>query len=200
MRFELDRPTLAVGTIAMLTALCGCAPIHASFIQPQAPGGTITNRRCPPRPEVLLFRRDGVVAAVLLNDAGSGRRSVLLTFEVPRGQTVRLLGTSLAVRTGRGAEAVGRLTGVWEGSKNRSGDVRPESLMVGGTERWRIGTQTPYGSTRHEFFRFSAEFATELGDEFTAILPPVLVNGFSWNLPPVRFRRVRRWLISPLNC
>jgi len=47
---------------------------------------------------------------------------------------------------------------------------------------------------------FSAEFATELGDDFTATLPPVLLDGFSWDLPPVRFRRVRRWLISPLNC
>jgi len=194
------RSALVLGAIVMLAALSGCAPIHASFLQPQAPGGTITNRHCPPQPEILLFSQEGVVAAVLMDEVGSGRRAIRLTFEVPRGRTVRLLGSSLTVTTARGERAVSQLSGVWRGSKNRSADVRPESLMVGRTERWRLGTVTPYGNTRHDFFEFAAEFATQLGDDFTATLPPVLLDGFSWDLPPVRFRRVRRWLISPLNC
>ena len=191
---------VALGGFALIAAANGCAPMLASFVQPQAPGGEITNRTCPPQPEVLLFKREGVVAAVYVGRVESGRRTICFTFEVPRGRTVRLLGSSLDVSTPRGDRLRSQLTGVWRGSGNRSVPARPESLMIGRTERFSLGTRTGYGVTRHDFFDFSAEFATELGDNFTVILPKVVVNGFSWDLPPVRFTRVRRWLIMPFNC
>lgn len=64
----------------------------------------------------------------------------------------------------------------------------------------RYGTNTGYRLTHHDFFRFSAEFATVLGDTFTVTLPRVLLNDRPWDLPPVRFMRVRRWIIMPFNC
>ena len=84
-----------------------------------------------------------------------------------------------------------------EGSLHRS---PPRIAEVGGTERLRYGTQTGYSLTPHELFQFTAEFATPLGDAFTVTLPRVAVNGFSWDLPPVHFVKVRRWVISPFNC
>src|SRR5262245_37351275 len=51
----LVRGAFALGAVATSMVLCGCAPILASFVQPQAPGGTITNGLCPPQPEVLQF-------------------------------------------------------------------------------------------------------------------------------------------------
>ena len=155
---------------------------------------------CPPLPDVMLFRREGVVAAVFLGRVESGRRTIWFSFQVPRGRTVRLLGSSLEVTTASGDRVRCDLTGKREGSRRRTEEVHPESLMVGRTERLRYGTRTGYSLTPHELYEFTTEFATPLGDAFTVTLPGVVVNGFSWDLPPVRFARVRRWVISPFNC
>ena len=190
----------ALLTSASVVAVGGCAPMLATVVQPQARGGTVVNRMCPPVPDVLLFEQDGVVAAVFMVEAGAGRRAIWLSFEVPAGRSVRLHAPTLEVTTRRGERVASRMSGTWEGSGNRSAQVRPESLMVGHTKRLRVGTRTIHGMTRHDCFSFSSEFATALGDTFTVTLPKASVNGFSWDLPPVEFKRVKRWVISPFNC
>ena len=199
MTRHLARESLAgLGCVAWLL-VSGCAPTLATFVEPQAPGGEITNSNCPPQPDVLLFRAEGVVAAVHTRNE-SGRRQIVLSFEVPQGRRVRLAGSTVGVHTASGDRVRGELSGVWMGSRDRSAPAHPESSMFGRTERLRYGTRTGYGLTRHDFFMFTAEFATPLGDEFTVTLPRVTINGFAWDLPEVRFRRVRRWLITPFNC
>lgn len=92
------------------------------------------------------------------------------------------------------------MTGTWYGSKGRSADVHPDSVMRGRTQRFRYGTNTGYRVTRHDFFAFTSVYATALGDTFTVTLPKITVDGFSWDLPPVRFVRISSWVIVPLNC
>lgn len=184
----------------LMMALCGCAPMRVSLLQPQALGGEIRNSFCPPQPDVLLFERDGVVAAVHTRDAGAGRRVIHVSFEIPAHQTVRLLGSSLEVARPRGPRVSSPMIGTWYGSGNRSAAVHADSLMRGRTQRLRYGTNTGYRITHHDFFLFSAEYATALGDTFTVTLPKIMVNGFSWDLPDVRFVRVNRWVIMPFNC
>jgi len=177
----------------------GCAFLPETFIEPRAPGGRAQKGLCPPQ-QFLLFERDGVVMAVHTRFSGSGRRTIWLSFEVPAHRRVRLLGSTLETTTAAGGRASSPISGMWYGSKNQSVAVRPESLMVGRTERLRMGTNTGYGMTRHSFFHFSAEYATALGDTFTVTLPKVTVDGFPWDLPPVQFERVRRWILTPFNC
>ena len=200
-----QRAPIAIGFgfgfgLMAFVALSGCAPVLATFVQPQAPGGVIKDGFCPPQPVFLLFERDGVVLAVHTRFVGSGRQSVYLSFEVPAHRRVRLLGTALEATTARGEHVISPMTGTWYGSRNREAEVRPDSLMTGNTERLRYGTNTGYRLTHHDFFVFQAEYATALGDTFTVTLPKVVVDGFSWDTPQVRFVRVRRWLITPLNC
>ena len=195
-----DRAVFGFGLPVLIAVVCGCAPMRVTFIQPHAPGGVVRNSLCPPQADVLLFEREGVVAALHTRSAGSGRRAVCLSFEVPAHRTVRLLGSSLVVTTARGERASSQMIGVWYGSGNRSAAVGPDSLMRGRTQRLRFGTRTAYGITRHDFYSFSAEYATDLGETFTVTLPKVAVNGFSWDLPAVRFARVRRWVLMPFNC
>jgi hypothetical protein len=174
--------------------------MRVTLIQPQASGGEITNRRCPPQPDVLLFRVDGVVVAAYTELSGPGRRAVHLSFEVPADRTARLLDSNLEAITARGEHVRSPMGGTWYGSKDRSSQVHPDSLMRGRTERLRYGTDTGYGLSRHDFFRFTAEYATALGDTFTVVLPKLRVNEHQWELPPVRFVRVRRWVLMPFNC
>src|SRR4030095_10179517 len=93
---------LGLGLMALVAALSSCAPVLATFVQPQAPGGTITDGFCPPQPDFLLFERDGVVLAVHTRLAGSGRQTVYVSFEIPAHQRVRLIGTALEATTARG--------------------------------------------------------------------------------------------------
>lgn len=198
-----QRVPLAIGLglgLMALVALSSCAPVLATFVQPQAPGGAITNGFCPPQPVFLLFERDGVVLATHTRFAGSGRQSVFVSFEVPAHRRVQLHGSSLEATTARGERVVSPMTGTWYGSGNRSAEAHPDSMMRGNTERLRYGTNTGYKLTHHEFFLFTAEYATALGDTFTVTLPKITVDGFTWDTPQVRFVRVRRWLITPINC
>ena len=171
-----------------------------TFEQPHAPGGELVDRHCPPRPDVLLFKKDGVVAAVSMGEPQSGRTRIHLSFEIPGGRTVGLQDSTMGISIARGEQLRSELTGTWYGARNRSAPVDPESLMTGRTDGFRMGTVTGYGVTRHDFYLFSAEFATVLEGTFTLTLPRILVNGSFWDLPPILFTRVRRWLISPLNC
>jgi len=194
------RFALGLGLTALIATLCGCAPMRVTLIQPRAPGGQIKNGLCPPQPDFILFEQDGVVAAVHTRYAGSGRRAVYVSFEVPAHRTVRLFGSALVATTSSGERVSSPMTGTWYGSRGRSAGVTPDSLMRGRTEHLRYGTRTGYRITRHDFFDFSAEFASDLGDGFTVTLPKLAVNGFSWDLPPIRFVRVRCWVMMPFNC
>jgi hypothetical protein len=57
---------LGFALAALATTLGGCAPMRVELIQPQAPGGKIMNRRCPPQPDYLVFERGGVRSPNLL--------------------------------------------------------------------------------------------------------------------------------------
>ena len=190
----------AIGVVLLIlvASAIGCAPILATFVQPQAPGGKLKNGLSGQYPEYITFKRDGVVAALHAKPAGSGGRAVEISFEVPAHQTVRLLGDSLEVTTSRGGPEQHALTGTWYGSGGRSLPVPPDSVMHGSTERLRYGTRTGYGLTKHELFVFSAKFTAAAGDTFTVDLPAVEVSGQPWSLPPVRFVRVRRWVFISL--
>lgn len=191
---------MPVACVALVAALSGCAPYLATFAQPQAPGGEITDGSCPPQPDFLLFKRDGVVIAVHTRAAEPGRQAIHLSFEVPANRSVRLLGSTLEATTARGEVARSPIAGVWYGSRNQSAEVHPDSLLSGSTHRLGRGTNTGYKLTHHAFFTFTAEYATALGDTFVVTLPRLLVNDVPWEPPPVRFVRVRMWLVSALNC
>jgi len=179
-------------------AATGCAPILTTFEQPQASGGVIVQRTCPPTPSVLLFKKEGVVAAISMNEPEAGRTALQVSFEVPSGRTVRLLERALEVSIARGEHYRSELFCLWCGAGGKS--VDPESLITGRTNRWPLGTTTGYGTTRHTFYLFSTEVATILEGTFTVTLPKVLLNGRLWEMPPVLFTRVRKWIISPFNC
>lgn len=194
-----------MSVLSLITvAAFGCVPfVTSTYYRPEARGGRIAQAHCPPLPSFLLFDQDGVVIGAQLSSRGE-QIAITMTFEVPEGRTVNLLGGEVGVRSGGGAEANGELTGsMWVGLGVTT-DFPPDLPLSGKTQRWRIRPfqqTTLYGTTKHAYFWFQAIVDIPESGHFTVALPAFTVNEVESKLPKIEFRLHTEFhWVYPLNC
>lgn len=162
-----------------------------SVYRPSAPGGELLQLHCPPQPRsVIRFARDGVLISAYATYVSSDEILVKATFEVPQGETVRLLDAGVEVAIA-GQMYFGRQfpgeRKVFQRGASRGGD---EAAPLGG----------PLQRDKFKTFWFAASVSAPHADVFTLKLPRFTVNGTQVDLPQITFSRHTEFYIAPMNC
>jgi hypothetical protein len=152
---------------------------------------------------LLLFDRDAVVIGTRVS-WWEEQMAVTMTFEVPEGRTVNLLGGQVGVHSPGGVAASAELTGYLRVGMGATTDFPPDFPLVGKTQRWRVRPFqqiTHYGTTKHAYFWLGARVGIPESERFTVVLPAFTINGVESKLPEIEFRLDTEfhWIYS-LNC
>lgn len=197
--FKKRLPLIAVTLSGLM--LVSCVPMTTEFYRPAAIDGRVVSAHCPPVESFILFEINGVILGSKASKAKNGLVTVTMTFEIPRGKTVRLRDHEIHSLISNQVFASSKLRGrVWV-SAGRTVEFLSTTPMPGKTEKKAFFKQiTFYGTTEHAYYFFSGQLSVPDQESFTVKLPNFSVNDVEVRSPEIRFSEdgVRYW--GSLNC
>lgn len=187
----------------VLLSMVSCAPaVTIPYYRPVAAGGTVVNAHCPPVDSFVLFEEHDIIVGAHAAFSEEGRLSATITFEVPKGKTVRLLDQDLWVNIpSRGSSKV-KLSGyIWTGA-GRTSDFSPATPLIGETGKKLFLKQvTLYGTTNHAYYMFYATLDVSEPEPIMLKIPKFSVGDIVVELPEVKFEWSSKFFsVYPFNC
>jgi hypothetical protein len=187
--------TRNVLTILAVVGLAACIPVlRESYYRPEAEGATLAPSRCGGGPEdTATFTIDAVRVGYGLAPRDDVLQ-VLMSFLVPDGRTVRLLGTRLTVQPSGHEGEVRFIQQGWQGVGR--GPLFADQAMVGKTkeDRW----QKFQG---HAFYVANARIALKPPADVTVTFPGFTIDDRIIDVRLIRFRLDRHvQFLAPINC
>ena len=190
-----DRATVSSSRLAALAlagACAGCVPIIAHrYYEPSASEGATPRNRCWKTFETIVIRRDAIQFTTKIVPYGDARH-VEIAVAIPAGHRVSLDGKAIAVFDAEGNRHPSMTiagVGLIQSPAARARDIR--TTMVG---------ETLVGETSRNFWLY-APFDADGLERFSLVLPTFVIDGAPTELPPIDFKRTRRWqFLAPLQC
>lgn len=181
--------------------LMACVPLVSSeYYRPHSAEGRATKATCPPDPSFWLIDRDGVVVGTRVRYANMSIK-IDMTFEVPKGEEVRLLSQTLTATTSSGQSLQGNLAGSVMPSYGRTRKIVPGETLKGGNRVLFGPGYSPYFRIFHNLYWFSASLDINHPDQIAVRFPLFLVNNVEESLPVINFTLDTEFhVLDAINC
>jgi hypothetical protein len=175
--------------------------VSSEYYRPGSSEGRAIKATCPPDPSFWVIDREDVVVGTRVRSWDSNIIKIDMTFEIPQGNSVRLLSQTLTVTTSGGGTLQGELSGSVKASHRRIRKIEPGEILQGGSRSLFGAGYSPYFRIFNSLYWYSASLDVNQPDQLTIRFPSFLVNGVEQSLPVINFTPNTDFrLLESLNC
>jgi len=170
--------------------LVGCFPAVVTYYEPSARSGSVINDACGAAAPASTLKLQ--VKATDLRVTG-GEHSFTVTLRVPKGSTVRMASTDVAVTVGGEAKhyALGEFS-YYDREKRQSVKVAAGETLGGADEHFVFGNEP-------RIFQTSLQWEGA-SDIYQVHLPAIVVDGNVIEIPTITFTKKSGVGVYPVNC